>query len=142
MPDTTGIPTIAGMLQDMSGGLDGVPEVLPFLHQAPVLRDGVLLDGFDGGFFVAWLILQYDSRSFLLGEAKMSGMSSTDAMVFLLYFVAVEALTPSLKTLNLSTNDFTVFFSVLLCNFLIKIPVSLAFPPQFSGYHIYIFIHI
>ena len=55
MPDTTGIPTIAGMLQDMSGGLDGVPEVLPFLHQAPVLRDGVLLDGdgFDGGFFVA-----------------------------------------------------------------------------------------
>ena len=129
MPDTTGIPTIAGMLQDMSGGLDGVPEVLPFLHQAPVLRDGVLLDGDGcaGGFSVAWLLLQFDSRSFLLGEAKMSGMSSTDDMVFLLYFVAVEALTPSLKTLNLSTKDFTVIFSVLLCTFLIKIPVSLAF---------------
>jgi hypothetical protein len=82
--------------------------VLPFFHQAPVLRDGVLLDG-DGcadGFSVAWLLLQLDSQSFLLGEAKMSGMSSTDDMACLLYFVAVEALT--LKTLNLSTKDFTV----------------------------------
>ena len=125
MPDTTGVPSIAGMLQDMSGGLDGV---LPFFHQAPVLRAGVLLDGEDcaGSFLVAWL-LYFDSRIFLLGEAKMSGMLSTDVMVFLLLIVAVETLTPSLKTSNFLTNDFTVFSSVLFCTLPIKIPVSLAF---------------